>query len=80
MSKVRVELNLRGVKELMNSNEIVAVLQEEADKIVKRCPGGKYETSQWHGKTRANVSIATYDRKTYFKNLRDNELLKALGG
>ena len=41
---------------------------------------GYYDANQCIGKTRANVSIITRDKKTFFKNLKDNELLKAIGG
>ncbi len=80
MSKVEMQLNSRGIVELMKSPEIVKILQENADSIVQRCPNGVYETSQFIGRSRANVSIATRDKETYFRNLNDNELLKALGG
>ena len=75
-----MQLDSRGIVELMKSQEIVEMLQEKADSIVQRCPNGVYETSQFIGRSRANVSIATSDKETYFRNLHDNELLKALGG
>lgn len=77
MSKIKIELNSAGIQELMKSKEIIGYMDELANGVVARC-GGAYETNSYVGKTRANVSIITRDRKTYFKNLKDNELLKAL--
>lgn len=79
MSKVQIKLNQKGLFELMQSDAIVKTLQEQADSVVKNCPKGKYETSQWIGVHRANVSIYTTDKATFFRNLHTNELLKALG-
>lgn len=80
MSKVQVKLNQKGLFELMQSDAIVETLQQQADAVVERCPKGKYETSKWIGIHRANVSIFTTDKVTFFRNLHTNELLKALGG
>lgn len=77
MSNVKVILNKDGVIELMKSPEMQALLQERANEIVSRC-GGLYETDVYVGKTRANSSIVTHDSATYHRNLKDNELLKAL--
>ena len=78
MSSIRVELVTSGIQELMKSEDVISELQRQADDIVKKCPNGSYETSQYIGKSRANVSIYTSDSATYFRNLHNNELLKAL--
>lgn len=77
MSKTKIVLNSKGLSELMNSAEIQTVLKQCADDVVARC-SGSYETDVRTGKTRANSSIITRDSATYRKNLKDNELLKAL--
>lgn len=77
MSKINVQIISKGLFELMKSEEIQDTLQNEADKVVSRCKGD-YDTDVYVGKNRANASIVTRDKKTFFKNLRDNELLKAL--
>lgn len=79
MSKVEIQLNSKGVTELMKSPEIISALQKEADSVVEKCSKGSYETSKYIGENRANVSIFTCDAKTYYRNLKENELLKALG-
>lgn len=78
MSKVKVKANIKGLIELRNSKEIQDFLQTCANDIVSRC-SGSYETNTYTGKTRANASIITRDSATYHRNLKTNELLKALG-
>ena len=73
----RVVINKTGINELMKSEEMQKILQEKADEIV-RSLSGSYETDTYVGKTRANASIVTHDSATYHRNLKDNELLKAL--
>lgn len=77
MSKVEISLNSQGLIELMKSEEIQGELAKHAQEIVSRC-GGVYDTDIYIGKTRANASIVTHDSATYHRNLKDNELLKAL--
>lgn len=77
MSSLKFDLNESGVRELMQSNEMINVLDEYAQGVIRKC-SGNYETSSYVGKTRANVSVVTSDEKTFFKNLNDNEVLKAL--
>lgn len=78
MSNVKIELLEKGLEELMKSEEIQEELLNQANNIVTRC-SGNYETDVYVGKTRANASVVTRDAKTYHKNLKTNELLKAAG-
>lgn len=77
MSSTKVVLNSSGFTELMKSQEVQYYLQQKATDIVNRC-GGVYETDIYVGKSRANASIVTHDSATYHRNLKNNELLKAL--
>lgn len=77
-SNIEIELLSSGIQSLMKSDDVMKELQTRADNIVKKCPNGNYETSQYVGRNRANVSIYTTDSATYFRNLENNELLKAL--
>lgn len=80
MSKVKIKLNRKEVsKQLLKGEWIDSVMKEVAEGVVDKC-GGSYDVETYSGKNRDNVSVATSDRSTYFKNLKDNELLKALGG
>lgn len=77
MANVRVVINMQGIQELRKSSEMQSLLKERADEIVSRC-SGIYDTDAYVGKTRANASIVTHDSATYHRNLKNNELLKAL--
>lgn len=77
MSNIEWEFYDDNISGIMRSSEMVKVLTEHANAIKNRC-SGSYELSEHIGPTRANVSIYTEDRKTLFKNLKDNELAKAL--
>ena len=79
MSEVKVYLNSAEVGNLLKSNEVMQELNAQADVIINRT-SGNYEKSEYVGRTRANVSIMTSDKDTYYRNLQDNELLKALRG
>lgn len=78
MDKVEIILNPEGVRELLKSDEVSEFLQKKADEIVKKCQEGNYDTNKFIGRNRANVSIATHDEKTFYHNLDNNEILKAL--
>lgn len=79
MSNAVVTLNYSEVGNLLKSDEVMAELNAQADAIIGRC-SGNYEKSEYVGKTRANVAIMTTDEETFHSNLKNNELLKALGG
>ncbi len=79
MSNVDIKLNYSEVGKLLKSNEVAEMLNEVADSVISRT-SGNYEKSQYVGKTRVNVAIMTTDDETYHKNLKNNELLKAVGG
>jgi hypothetical protein len=77
MSNATITIDSDGIRQLLKSDAVVSVLEQEAQRIIKSC-SGSYETNTYIGTNRANVGITTSDRKTFFKNLQDNELLKAL--
>lgn len=76
-SEIKWEFFDDNISGIMRSEEMIGVLTDCANQIKNRCSGA-YEISQYVGPKRANVSIYTSDKKTYFKNLKDNELAKAL--
>ena len=79
MSKVYIQLNSKGISELMKSDEIADFLQSKADDMIARCSKGSYVSdTQIHH--RAVTRVSTADRATYYRNLHSNELLKAMGG
>lgn len=77
MSKVKFQLNRKGVAELLRSAEMQEVLTEYATGIRNRCGDG-YTQDIYVGKNRANamVSAETYQAKR--DNLENNTILKAV--
>lgn len=69
MSKVKIELNCAGVRELMQSPEMQAILVEHANKIASAS-----ETEAYVAQTRAVVKVCGDDG-----NNGNNGLLKAVG-
>lgn len=67
MNSVKVVLNRSGVRELLKSEEMQVILQEQAQRIA----GSDGETEVYVAQTRA-VATATGDRG-------NNELLKKMG-
>lgn len=74
---VKLELNREGVRELLKSDEAMAVCQRLADAALGNLGDG-YETSPYRGENRVNVSIAAVTWKAYRENLQSNTVLKAL--
>jgi len=78
MSKVTVKLNYKGVRELLNSSEMQAILDGCADRMMRQLDDDGYEVE--HRKTdRAVVAIGAATTKARVKNSKNNTLLKALG-
>lgn len=75
MSKVRFELNRAGVRELMQSREMINALISYADKI-SDAAGDGYDT--YVGRNRANVSVRTMTKEAYQDNLENNTLEKVI--
>ena len=79
MAKYRIELNREGVKELLKSPEMEALCRSLAEPIAGRAGGG-YEVTTRTGKTRVNASVHAATEEAYRDNLKNNTLLKAVGG
>ena len=77
MSNYQFELNREGVKQLMKSAEVKAVLDEVAQHIAESAEGD-YKVDSMTGRTRANAEVSCASAKTYYDNLRNNTLLKAM--
>lgn len=79
MAKVKFELNRAGVKELMQSDEMVKALREYADRA-QQSLGAGYEVTTHVGKTRANAMISAESYQAKRENLKSNTILKAVFG
>ena len=71
------ELNEQGVRALLKSAEMEAILKERADKALRRLPTG-YESDTHVGKTRVNASVWTKTASAVKDNSKNNSLLKAV--
>ena len=74
MSKVRFELDRAGVRALMRSPEMQAVLKARADTVKDRCGDG-YEA--YVAQTRAVAVVETATRQAVDDNSAHHTLLKA---
>ncbi|HFR3839589.1 TPA: hypothetical protein ACHWA0_001084 [Streptococcus suis] len=77
MSKMRFKLNRAGVRELLKSPEMQAVLTDKANGIRNRAGDG-YESDIFVGKTRANAMVYADSIKAKRDNKKYNTLLKAV--
>ena len=78
MSK-NFKLNRAGVRQLMQSQEMQAVLQEKASQITARCGDG-YERDVMVGKNRANAMVRASTDAAKRDNSKNNTILKAVRG
>lgn len=76
--KYRVELIREGVRELLQSAEIRAALEEAAAPAMAQLGDG-YALDAYVGRNRVNVSISAETPEAIRENLRDNTILKAVG-
>ena len=77
MSDFKFKLNSKGVRDMLRSQEVQAMLRERAEAIRGRVGDG-YEVSTMAGKTRANASVKASTVKAIIDNKKNNTLLKAV--
>ena len=77
MSNVRIELNSPGIREMLRSAEMQAILKEHADEIAGRAGAGY--SSDTHLTGGRAVASAYVDSKEAAKdNMENNTLLRCL--
>ena len=79
MSKFKFVLNRAGVRQLMQSEEMQAILNEKATKALNRLGGG-YKSDIYVGKNRANAMVYADTYQAKRDNLKNNSILKAVRG
>lgn len=77
MSKIIFKLNRHGVSELLKGEKMQEILREEAKKVKDRAGDG-FTADVRVSKTRAHAMVKADTHKAYYKNLRDNTLVKSL--
>lgn len=73
----KFKLNSSGVKDLLKSDEMQAILVERATRIKYRCGEG-YEQDIFVGKKRANAMVWADSVEARKDNMENNTLLKAV--
>lgn len=76
---MRFVMSKSGVGELLKSEEMAKICEEHAEQIRGRCGEG-YGVDTRVGKTRVNAMVKPDSADAYYDNLRNNTILKALGG
>ncbi|HEM5420073.1 TPA: hypothetical protein U1449_001552 [Streptococcus suis] len=77
MARMKFKLNRAGVRKLMKSPEMQAVLTEKANGIRNRAGTG-YESDIFVGKTRANAMVYADSFQAKRDNKKKNTLLKVV--
>jgi len=77
MSKVKFELNRKGVASLMKSSAMQSILKDHATKIKNRAGTG-YEQDLHVGKNRANAMVWADTKEAKNDKLDNNTLLKSV--
>lgn len=80
MSKVEFELNLAGLNELMKSSEMQSTLNDVAAQIQARAGAGYAVESAHPISFIAIASVYAGTKEAKQDNLKNNTLLKAMGG
>lgn len=78
MADMKFVLNRDGVRELMQSDDMVNVLNAYAQRAMGSLGDG-YEVTTYVGKTRANARITAVTNEAKRENSEHNTLLKAVG-
>lgn len=78
MAKVKFKLNRKGVRELLQSQEMLNLMTDYANGIQQRAGDGYEVTTYGPGKTRVNASVRAATRKAIKDTLENNTLLKAV--
>lgn len=79
MSKVKFVLNHSGVRELMQSQEMMNVCSRYANQAVASLGSG-YEVNTYVGKNRVNAEVAAVSASAKRENMENNTILKAIRG
>ena len=77
MNKVKFEPNDAGIREYLNSPEVMAELESRGQRVMAVVPDG-FEMESGHRKKRGKVTVRAVEPKAIEWAKKDNKLLKAL--
>ena len=78
-SNIKFKLNESGVRELLQSSQMAAIVTSLGNGVAARAGAG-YEVSTQTGKNRVSCRVSAATLEARKENLESNTLLKALGG
>lgn len=78
MAKVKIELNSSGIRQLLKSEEMGQMLEQQAEQVRARCGSG-YSTDLYQASSRVIAGVFAETAEAAKQNSRENTLLKALG-
>ena len=78
MGDIKVKLDRAGVRALLKSAAVSGVCRDAAEGVRGRAGAG-FEVGQRNYPERTGYAVYPGDAEAYFKNLRNNTLLKAVG-
>ena len=79
MAKTKIVLNRSGVRALLQSDEMKAICEEHANRVLEQLGDG-YTVTSMTGKTRVNASVYAESAEAKRENMENNTILKALRG
>lgn len=78
MAKLKVVLNKKTGKEILQSQEMMQICQEHAEATAEAAGGVGYEVTTHIGKTRVNASVHANTRESIVDNYKNNTLIKSM--
>ena len=78
MDNLKIVLNTQGVRELLESNEMLDILKERASKISQACGTG-YAAGHFKGTDRWKATVYADTNEARRDNSANNTILKAVG-
>lgn len=79
MIKVEVEIDSKGARDLMRSEEVMQLCESYANDAMSKLGNG-YLLTSYIGENRLNVSIKAMTREARRDQYENNTILKAIGG
>lgn len=78
MSKVVIELNSDGIRELLKDDGIAEICRQQAEEVASKAGEGYGVESRSYAE-RSGYAVVAQTKEAYKDNLKNNTLLKALG-
>lgn len=78
MNRVTIKLNSAGIRELLKSDEMQAVIKTYCDRVAKNAGGSGYNVNVRAGRRRTVGEVHAMTTKALDDTFKNNTLLKAL--